>query len=216
MKHTLSNEERGQLDQRIADAEKRTGAQIVLAVIDRSDSYAEIPWKAFALGTSIAGFLVLGMNILWPLASASTAVLLAIVMILAAGAGFALLCVFAPDFARLFLHAHRAEAETKQYAESLFLSKQMFATSKRKAVLLLVSLFERQVVVLPDAGLIEQLNQKATDKIIQHMRPYLKAGQTALALEAGLKKIAELISTGDQLEAFVNELSNSIIEEKGA
>jgi len=216
MKHTLSNEERGQLDQRIADAEKRTGAQIVLAVIDRSDSYAEIPWKAFALGTSIAGFLVLGMNILWPLASASTAVLLAIVMILAAGAGFALLCVFAPDFARLFLHAHRAEVETRQYAESLFLSKQMFATSKRKAVLLLVSLFERQVVVLPDAGLIEQLNQKATDKIIQHMRPYLKAGQTALALEAGLKKIAELISTGDQLEAFVNELSNSIIEEKGA
>jgi len=29
---------------------KRTGAQIVLAVVDRSDVYAELPWKAFALG----------------------------------------------------------------------------------------------------------------------------------------------------------------------
>jgi putative membrane protein len=216
MKHTLNEEERRQLDQRIADAEKRTGAQIVLAVIDRSDSYAEIPWKAFALGASIAGLLVLVMNLLWPLTSASTAVLLAIVMIMASGAGFALLCVFAPDFARLFLHSHRAEVETRQYAESLFLSKQIFATGKRKAVLLLVSLFERQIVLLPDKGLIEQLNQKATDKIISVMRPYLTAGQTARALKAGLKKIAELISAGDQLEAFVNELPNGIIEEKGA
>jgi len=216
MKHTLNDEERGQLDQLIAAAEKRTGAHIVLAVIERSDSYAEIPWKAFALGASIAGFLVLGMNLLWPLTSSSTAVLLAIVMIMAAGAGFALLCVFAPDFARLFLHAHRAEVETRQYAESLFLSKQMFATGERRAVLLLVSLFERQIVLLPDKGLIEQLNQKATDNIISAMRPYLKAGQTARALESGLQNIAELISTGDQPEAFVNELSNGIIEEKGA
>ena len=49
MKQILNNQERSQLDRRIAEVEKRTGAQIVLAVIERSDSYAEIPWKAFAL-----------------------------------------------------------------------------------------------------------------------------------------------------------------------
>ena len=216
MKHTLNDEERRQLDQRIADAEKRTGAQIVLAVIERSDSYAELPWKAFALGASIAGFLVLGMNLLWPLPSPTTAALLAIVMMLAAAAGFALLCVFAPDFARLFLHAHRAEVETRQYAESLFLSKQMFATTKRKAVLLLVSIFERQIFVLPDTGLASKLNQQATDNIIQQMRPYLIAGKTARALDAGLKKLVEIISAGEQPQVFLNELPNDIIEEKGA
>lgn len=216
MKHTLNNEERGQLDQRIADAEKRTGAQIVLAVIERSDAYAELPWKAFALGASIAGLLVLVMNLLWPLTSASLAALLAIVMMLGAGAGFALLSVFVSDFARLFLHTFRAEVETRQYAESLFLSRQMFATRERKAVLLLVSLFERQVVVLPDNGLTQHLNQDATEKIIKHMRPYLKAGQTARALEAGLKKLEENISGDERSASFVNELPNDIIEEKGA
>ena len=216
MKHTLNVEERGQLDQRIADVEKRTGAQIVLAVIERGDAYPELPWKAFALGASIAGFFVLGMNILWPLTSPMTASLLAIVVVLGAGAGFALLSVFAPDFARLFLPAHRAEEETRQYAESLFLTKQMFATTKRKAVLLLVNIFERQIFVLPDTGLTQKLNQEATDKIIKHMRPYLMAGQTARAMDAGLKKLAEIISAGVQPEAFVNELPNDIIEEKGA
>ena len=216
MKHTLNVKERAQLDQRIADAEKRTGAQIVLAVIERADAYPELPWKAFALGASIAGILVLGMNVLWPLHSPTTSALLAIVLILAAGAGFALLCVLVPGFARLFLSAHRAEEETKQYAESLFLSKQMFATSKRKAVLLLVSIFERQIFALPDTGLTSKLNQEATDNIIKHMRPYLIAGKTSRALDAGLKKLAEIISAGAQPEAFVNELPNDIIEEKGA
>jgi putative membrane protein len=216
MKHTLNDEERRKLDQRITDAEKRTGAQIVMAVIERSDAYAELPWKAFALGASIAGLLVLVMNLLWPLTSATKAALLAIVMILAAGGGFALLSVFVSDFARLFLHTHRAEVETRQYAESLFLSRQMFATRERKAVLLMISLFERQVVVLPDSGLTRKLNQDAIEVIIKHMRPYLKAAQTARALEAGLKKLAEIISDGGEPQTSVNELPNDIIEEKGA
>ncbi len=216
MKHTFNVEQRVKLDQRIADAEKRTGAQIVLAIIERADAYPELPWKAFALGASISGIFVFGMNILWPLTSAMTAALLAIVMILAAGAGFALLCVLSPDFARLFLATHRAQEETRQYAESLFISKQMFATGKRKAVLLLVSIFERQIYVLPDTGLAQKLNQEATDNIIKHMRPYLIAGKTARALDAGLKKLAEIIAADGQPEAFVNELPNDILEEKGA
>ena len=216
MKHTLNDEERSRLDQLIADAEKRTGAQIVLAIIERSDAYTELPWKAFALGASLSGLLVLVMNLLWPLTSPGTAALLAIVMMLAAGAGIALLCVFVPDFARLFLPDHCADVETRQYADSLFLSRQMFATRKRKAILLLISLFERRIVILPDTGLTQQLNQDAVEKIIKHMRLYLTAGRTARALEAGLKKLEEIISTGERSASSDNELPNDIIEEKGA
>ena len=43
MKHVLNDEERSRLDPLIAAAEKRTGAQIVLAIIERSDAYAELP-----------------------------------------------------------------------------------------------------------------------------------------------------------------------------
>lgn len=215
MKHALNIEERNRLDQRIADAEKRTGAQIVLAIIERSDSYAELPWKSFALGSSLAGLVVGVMNLMWPLTSPFTAAFPAIVVMLAAGAGLALLCIFVPDFARLFLNLHRTDVETRQYAESLFLSRQLFATHDRKTVLLLLSFFERRIVVLPDAGLTGQLKQEDVEKIIAHMRVYLKAGQTALALETGLDKLEEMIAGDHQSGSVVNELSNDIIEEKG-
>lgn len=215
MKHTLNIEERNRLDRHIADAEKRTGAQIVLAIIERSDSYAELPWKAFALGASLSGLVVGVMNLTRPLASPFTAAFPAIVMMLAAGAGLALLCIFVPDFSRLFLNLHRADVETRQYAESLFLSRELFSTHDRKAVLLLLSLFERRIVVLPDTGLAGRLNQEAVEKIIGHMRVYLKAGQTARALESGLEKLEEIIAVDHPFAPVTNELSNEIIEEKG-
>ncbi|OHE19741.1 MAG: hypothetical protein A2X95_03855 [Syntrophobacterales bacterium GWF2_56_9] len=124
MKQTLNDHERIRLDRRIADAEKRTGAQIVLAVIERSDTYSELPWKAFALGASLAGLSVSVLDLLRPGWTSGIAVLIAVVLLLAVGAASALLCVSVPRFARLFLDAHRAEVEVCQYAESLSSSVQ--------------------------------------------------------------------------------------------
>jgi hypothetical protein len=41
----------------------------------------------------------------------------------------------------------------RQYAESLFLKREVFATAERTGILLFVSLFEGQAVLLPDRGL---------------------------------------------------------------
>jgi len=216
MKHSLNIEEKNRLDRLITEAEKRTGTQIVLAVIERSDSYAELPWKAFALGASLAGLLALTMSVSSQLNSASKAMLLVIVMILSAGASFALMSVFVPDFARLFLQNHRTDVETKQYAESLFLSREMFATKRRRAVLIMISLFERRVVILPDTGLAEQLHTDAVNTIIRHMRMELRKGRLAFALETGLQEYETLMADSGSSASADDEIPNVIIEEKGA
>ncbi|MEA3461198.1 MAG: hypothetical protein U9R49_04900, partial [Bacteroidota bacterium] len=63
MKQILTETDRTLLDRRIAEVEKHTGAQIVLASVIRSDCFAEIPWKAFALGASIAGLATLCLDL---------------------------------------------------------------------------------------------------------------------------------------------------------
>jgi len=215
MKQALNDEEKKTLDRHIGEAENRTGAQIVIAVIRRSDAYPDLPWKAFALGSSLAGLAVFIANILRSPASPTVAALLTILTILAAGAVLALLCVFVPTIARLFLSLHRAEAETKQYAESLFLSRQLFATPDRRAVLFLVSLFERRIVILPDAGLAGQLHAGATDSMIGSMRPFLKTGRIAQALETGLDRLEALIRFDGTSRSSGRTLPNAIIEEQG-
>jgi len=218
MKKILNNQERRRLDKRIAEAEKRTGTQIVAAVIHRSDSYSELPWKAFALGVSITGLLVFIFDLLCPAWYSQTAVLISVATILAAGIVSALTSLYIPKFARLFLAAHRAEAEVRQYAEALFLSRELFATQRRTGILLLVSLFERQVILLPDTGLNKRLNQKAMQKIIAQMTPSLASGQVTDALENGLLKLMGILAPkkrGKTRKSGKNELREEIIEEKG-
>jgi putative membrane protein len=215
MKHALNDQERAHLDKRIAEAERRTGAQIVLAVIERSDSYPELPWKAFALGVSIAGFAAVMLDMLCPEWTATFGSLLAVTIALTAGAACALLCVFVPWFGRLFLSAHRAEAEVRQHAQSLFLTRELFSTHQRTGVLLLISLFEQQVVMLPDTGLHSLLSQDAMQKIIAGMRGALASRRFARALEEGLNALEKALTSPIPLGASENELPNSIIEEKG-
>ncbi|HQK99274.1 MAG TPA: TPM domain-containing protein [Smithellaceae bacterium] len=216
MKHSLSVEDRKTLDGRIARTEAQTGAQIVLAVIERSDAYPEIPWKAFALGISFSALAVLIVNILFPFAPDQTATLWTIVILLSSGAGPALLCVFVPDFARLFLSRERAETETRQYAENLFLDRDLFTTPTRRAVLVMISLFEHRIVILPDKGLAKELSDPAAKDIIAAMRPHLKAGRLAQAFEAGLDVLETAIHVANSPSPGTEGLPNTIIEEKGA
>ncbi|MDF1555541.1 MAG: hypothetical protein P1P84_20890 [Deferrisomatales bacterium] len=216
MGRTLTRQERERLEGRVAEAEAHTGTQLVVAVIDRCDTYPELPWKAFALGVVAASLAGWAARVaLAPGALAPGEVLAGTVAVLAAGAAAALLSVFLPAFARLFLDAQRAELETRQYAESLFLSRELFATTRRNGVLLLVGMFERQVVVLPDRGLVERLEPGVFEGVVRGMTPLLGSGRVARALEVGLDGLVAVLNETALPGAAENELPDAIIEERG-
>lgn len=214
IKKTMNDDDRSRLDSRVAEAEKKTGAEIVLSVIDRCDAYPELPWKAFALGASLVGLTILVVDMLRSVWISGTTILWSVGITLAAGAVCALLCVLLPGVARIFLDKDRAELEARQYAESLFLSRELFATSKRNGILMLIGMFERQVILLPDTGFGSQLDQHTLEKIIARMTKTFVSGKVADALEAGILGLEEVLS-GTASGKSKNELSDNVIEEEG-
>jgi putative membrane protein len=215
MKQILSDFDRSLLDNRIIEAELQTKAQIVVAVIKRCDNYAEIPWKAFALGASLAGLAVVTTDLVMKEQINDTMLLFSVTTVLATGTLLALLTLIFKGFARLFLPKSRRETETRQYAESLFLSRELFTTEARKGILLLVSEFERQVVILPDTGVRKWLSADVMKKIISGMTPYLRQNEIKNAMETGLDELVTALSPPVAKEPDINGLSNEIIEEDG-
>jgi len=216
MKQIFSDKDRSLLDKQIAETEKQTGAQIVLASVLRSDSYLEIPWKAFAIGVSIASLLTIVMDLFVLHWLTGILILISVLVILAAGAIFALLSVLFPGFARLFLSSQRKETETLQYAESLFLSHELFSTEERRGILFLVSQFERQVHILPDKGVRDLLSDEVLKDVISKMSLHLRKNKLKLAMETGLEGIQAALASPVPGWTGKNELSDEIIEEEGA
>jgi len=215
MKPVLSENDRSQLEKRIAEAERLTKTQIVLATVKRSDSYVEIPWKAFALGTSVTGLLVFSLDLSLVARINDGAVLISIVTTLAIAAFVVLLTILFPGFARLFLSDNRAETETHQYAQSLFLSRELFSTARRTGVLLLISQFERKVVILPDKGLSKHVSKDDLKSIIELMKRPLAQSDFRRAMEIALDEFIRIIEPLSSDEQTDNELSNEIIIDKG-
>jgi len=215
MKYSLNEKDRNILDKLISEAEEKTNAQIVLATIRRCDNYTEVPWKAFSIGSSLSCLIIFLLDLLIFRWITSTALLFSIAAILITGAVFSLLTVFLPRITGLFISGSRMENETFQYAESLFLTRELYATDGRRGILLLVSQFEKQVVILPDKGARSYLDEETLKRIISKMIPYLRKNKISNALETGLNEIVKAFCHPLPEGKAIDELSNEIIEEEG-
>jgi putative membrane protein len=81
----------------------------------------------------------------------------------------------------------------EQYARAYFLEREVFGTRERTGLLVLVSLFERKVAILPDTGLADRLPAEALAAVVTHMRPQLSRGARFAALSAGLTALEKAL-----------------------
>jgi len=213
----LTNDEADAIDAQVARVEARTGVQIATAVAGKSDTYVELPWKAFALGASLAAFGVVIADLWRPDWVTSATALLHAITILGVGATSALLAVFVPAFGRLFLRAARRELEVRQLAQSMFLTREMFCTPQRTAVLVLISLFERRIEILPDTGLHDRVTEPDWRAVIARMTPRLREARPFHALQEGIAAIEALLAARGFHGGTpgTNVLPDTPIEERG-
>jgi putative membrane protein len=213
----LSKAETDAITARSAQVEARIGVQVIAAITAKADAHVELPWKAFALGAVFAGLAMVVADAVRPQWLTANATLINTVSILSAGGASALLAVFVPAYARLFLRSVRRDAEVRRYAEALFLRHELFKTRERNGVLILVSCFERKVEILADAGLHRSVSEADWRPVIARMTPLLRERRFAEALQEGLAATEELLAAKG-LKARMgaeNELPNRPIDERG-
>lgn len=203
--------------QRVAGLERSTGVEVVAAVIARADSYPEIPWKAFALGASLALLAAVAAALTAPGWEAAEAIVETAVAALATGGAAALATAWVKPLARLFLTRARRQAEALQYAQAMFLDAGLQRTPRRDGILLLVSLFEHEVVVLADQGVRERLGPAALDAVVSVVTAALKRGRIHDALLDGLAQLEEaLFASGFRAQPGErDDIAQALIQERG-
>jgi uncharacterized membrane protein len=183
----LQPDEAGAIERRIAMVEATTGAQVIVALIGRCDRYPEIRWKAFALGVALSSLAIVVTD--WVRPGWNGALLPAVVAILAIGVTNALLAEYLPAYSRLYVRHDRAEAETRRYAEALFLRRELFALPGRTAILIVLGLFERAVVVYPDTGFAGRVEPGDWARAVTVATPLLARGERRAAIERCLEAL---------------------------
>jgi putative membrane protein len=174
--------------------EARSGVEAVAAVVDRSDRYHGLRWRAFAAGASLTALATVVADLLRPDWTGAHASLVTAVAVLTGGLACALLATLSRPFERVFLQRERAEGEARQRAQSLFLERQLFATPNRTAVLLFASRYERVAVVIGDRGYEGRVSDAEWERVVRAMTARFREGDAAAAFGAGLDALEALLA----------------------
>lgn len=208
----LSAAEAAEIERAIQALEARVGVEVVAAVLPRSDEYPEIAWRAFALGASVAALVALAVDIAQPDWTSVRGLLLQALTILGVAAASGAATYVSPGFSRLFLGALRAATEVRQRADALFLERELFATARRDAVLVLVSTFEHRVVVVADRYWRDRVTTGEWDVVVRRMTPYLRQHRHVEAFRAGLSALeALLVAKGATPRTGPNVLPDALL-----
>ena len=82
---------------------------------------------------------------------------------------------------------------TRQRAENAFLEEEVFNTMQRTGIMIFISFFEHEVIVMADRGINKVVEQKQWDKIVADIVTQIRAGNIIEGLEAGIKRCGELL-----------------------
>jgi putative membrane protein len=204
----LTSGEEAAIRSRIGEVEKTTAGELVVVILEESDAHPQAHWLA-ALLSGLASYMLVAGAGLDEHPSAALAALFG------GGALGWILAVVLPGFRRVFVTPGRAEAMAEEQALQEFANLGVHRTEGRTGVLLLVSLFERAVIVLADDGVHRKVGPEAWIEADRKVLEGIRAGSPANGLLAGMDTIAGVLERHcPRKEAERNELPDHLIIRK--
>jgi putative membrane protein len=199
----FSDDDKRRIEARIAEAEKKTAAELVVATAPRSDDYLDVRLVAalcFGFGASAA--LQLWLPLVGP------GELFALQLGLGA-AGFWLSGV--PALLRRLVPRQRREQAVEREARVRFLEHSVFDTRARTGVLILLSELEHNVTILGDRGIHERVQEAGWGQHVATIVAAIRMGQAADGVCRVIDALAETLAHAAPVQNDdTNELENRV------
>jgi len=182
--HVLGPEAQAAVRDAIRAAESRTVGEIVPVVLERSDEHPSALWTC-ALFALLVGSALLERFLPWSIPHEL------LLCQLGLGAAGYVLAALLPDLGRHFVSEGRATAAAEEQALQEFHRYGLRETRDRTGILVFVSLFERRVVVLGDAGIHEKVGDDHWTRTRDAILSGIARGSLADGLVEGVRACGE-------------------------
>lgn len=195
----------------VREAEERTSGEIVPYVVEQSDDYPTAAWKGAALGALLFPMAALALyrwSSLWGL---HLGYWIALPAPLGAAVGY-LLSDWLPPVRRWMAGEPVLESRARRRAAVAFVDQEVFKTRDRTGILLFLSLFERRVVLLADAGIHQKVEAGKWDEITRRLAEGIRQGRPGPALVEAVRACGEVLEQHgverrhDDTDELANEL----------
>jgi putative membrane protein len=199
----------------VKEAENKISGEIVPVFVERSGLYTTAIYKgALMLATFSFVFMIIVDRYLITDVSSTLyydPVFIFFVVVVGGLIGSLLPTLFEP-IKRMLIGQKQMDECTRQRAENAFLEEEVFNTRHRTGIMIFISFFEHEVIVMADRGISKVVDQKEWDKIVTDLVVNIRDGKLADGIEAGIKRCGEILLEKGFLKTAddVNELRDDL------
>ncbi|HKY71322.1 MAG TPA: TPM domain-containing protein [Nitrospira sp.] len=211
----LGEQEKARISEAVRAAESHTNAEIVPMLVARSGLYRDAQHRtglALALMVLTASLMGEGVWVSWAWQTVHAVwLLLATLVAYVVGSWIG---AFAPVI-RAVTSTERLRHKVRLRAERAFAQHRLSRTRQRTAVLLMVSLLERHVYVLPDSGIGSGITATQWNEVVEAIVTRLKEHDVTGGFCAGIERCGALLARACPADPGDNpdELSNRLLQE---
>lgn len=199
----------------VKQAENKISGEIVPVFVERSGFYSTAVYKG-ALVMATISFVFMILIDRYVITDVSSTlyydpVFIFFVVVLGGLLGATLPAVF-EQVKRVLIGQKLMDECTRQRAENAFLEEEVFNTRHRTGIMIFISFFEHEVIVMADRGISKVVDQKEWDKIVSELVQNIRAGKLVDGIEAGIKRCGEILLEKGFLKTAddVNELRDDL------
>jgi len=188
----FTQQELDRIKQAVRDAEEHISGEIVPVFVERSGTYGIASYRAAFVLAALAFVLIIIFDRYVPSLAVYDPQLIFLIVITSGFVG-ALAARYIEVVGRLLISQGNFDLTTRQRAENAFLEEEVFNTRHRTGIMIFISFFEHEVIVMADRGISKVVEQKEWDNIVANLIGQIRQKKITEGMEAAIKRCGEIL-----------------------
>lgn len=211
LKNRFSEKDLERIKAAVKEAESKISGEIVPVFVEKSGYYTIANYRGAMILASFTFALIVISDRYVPTLSVYDPLLI-FILVFAAGALGSILTHYILPLKFWLLSQFHLDQSTRKRAETAFLEEEVFNTRHRTGIMIFVSFFEHEVMVMADRGISKVVGQKEWDKIVGSIIEHIHKGKVADGMVMAIHRCAEvLLENGfTRTKDDVNELRDDL------
>ncbi|MBI1768650.1 MAG: hypothetical protein HY015_09070 [Bacteroidetes bacterium] len=192
LKSRFSTAELERIKAAVRKAEDKISGEIVPVFVEKSGFYSIANYRAAMVFGSLAFIMIIFFDRYYPPMAIYDPLIIFLSVTLIGIVG-ALASHFINSLQKLFVSQEHLNRATRQRAETAFMQEEVFNTRHRTGIMIFVSFFEREVMVMADRGISKVVEQKEWDKIVQGIIQNIRKDKVIEGIEGAILRCGEIL-----------------------
>ena len=211
LKQRFSEQDLARIKAAVKDAESKISGEIVPVFVEKSGYYTIANYRGAMILASFAFSLIVIFDRYVPSLSVYDPLLIFVVVVVSGVLG-AIITHYVLPIKFWLLSQFHLDQSTRKRAESAFLEEEVFNTRHRTGIMIFVSFFEHEVMVMADRGISNAGGQKEWDKIVGNLIEQIRKGNVTDGMIAAINRCTEVLLENGfvRTKDDVNELRDDL------